>query len=88
VLAVNLEESPEQVQGFVEELDLTFPVVLDRNGRVSTGEYRVNSYPTSYLVDGNGIIQMVQRGPLTVDDLIAELEQFEPESVDPVAQAR
>jgi cytochrome c biogenesis protein CcdA/peroxiredoxin len=81
ILAVNLEESPEQIDGFVEEIGgLSFPILLDRDGSVNR-EYRVRNYPTSLLLDGNGIIQTIHRGAVAEEDLREDLEIFEPESV-------
>ncbi|MCB9437553.1 MAG: redoxin domain-containing protein [Anaerolineales bacterium] len=77
VLAIDFQESADQVQGFVDEFGLNFPVGLDTAGAVNR-QYRVAQYPTSYLIDGNGIIRLVHTGPLTSSDLFDALEAFEP----------
>lgn len=94
VLAVNFDESADQINRFVEELDdldsgrLSFPILLDPGGTVNR-EYRVRGYPTSLIIDGNGIIQDVHQGGITEEDLRAELEIFEPVNVngEPAVQA-
>lgn len=53
VLAVNVQESPRQVTKFINELKITFPVVLDSNGAV-TGDYGVRALPTTYLIGKKG----------------------------------
>jgi peroxiredoxin len=63
ILAVDVQEEKPPVQDFVNELGLTFPVLLDTKGEV-TRSYRVRGLPTSYFVDPNGVIVGVQVGPI------------------------
>jgi len=63
VLAVNNDESEEQVQAFVEKLELTFPVLLDPGGAV-TQMYRVRGFPTTIFIDQAGIIRYEHVGVL------------------------
>lgn len=53
VVAVNYRETKEEIQKFVDELGLTFPVLVDRDGRVSE-TYGVWSIPLSYFIDRKG----------------------------------
>jgi peroxiredoxin len=53
VLAVNFKENGLEVGQFVDELKLTFPVLLDRDGVVSE-EYGVWSLPLTYFIDRQG----------------------------------
>jgi thiol-disulfide isomerase/thioredoxin len=55
VLAVNVQEGPRAVRAFVQELKLTFPVVLDRNGEAAM-KYVVRGLPATYILDRNHII--------------------------------
>lgn len=68
VLAVNFDEPQDLVQSFVDELDLHFNVLLDPGAQVQS-LYRVRGYPTSFLVDGSGIVRFVHLGILTEDQL-------------------
>ena len=54
VVAVNLQESAKTVRPFVQELKLSFPIVLDVEGSVSR-EYGVRALPVTFLIgrDGN-----------------------------------
>lgn len=54
VLGVNLQESAKAVKPFVQELKLSFPIVLDSEGAASR-EYGVRALPVSFLIgrDGN-----------------------------------
>ncbi|MGC9358372.1 MAG: TlpA family protein disulfide reductase [Anaerolineae bacterium] len=53
VLAVNYNEDVETVKGFIEEEALTFPVVIDREGKVLAA-YGVTGLPSSYIVGRQG----------------------------------
>lgn len=75
VLAVDNDESQEIVAAFVDELGLTFPILLDF-GAVIQDLYRIRGYPSSLFVDANGIIQVVHIGIMTegqLDGYLAEI---------------
>jgi len=55
LVAVDLQEDRKEVQGFQAELGLSFPILLDRDGRVGS-RYGVRNIPTSYLLDREGLI--------------------------------
>jgi len=61
VLGVDVGERSDVVKPFLEQLGLTFPVVLDQNSRVAD-QYRVYSYPTTYLIDRDGRVVNIRRG--------------------------
>ena len=69
VLAVNFDEPPDEVKSFADELGLTFEVLLDEGGQVNGDLYRVRGYPSSFFVDPDGVIQVVQIGILTEGQL-------------------
>lgn len=58
ILGVNMtltEENSEDVQTFVNEQQLTFPIVMDEKSDV-VQTYQVVAYPTTYLLDKEGVI--------------------------------
>lgn len=55
ILAVDLQESREQVQEYVQENAFNFPVLLDETGRVGA-MYGVRNIPTTYLIDPQGAV--------------------------------
>lgn len=79
VVAVDYMEDAEKVREFADELGLTFTFVLDNDGDVAD-LYRINSYPSSFIIDGNGIITFFNRGPTSARTLLDQLAEFEPES--------
>lgn len=70
ILAVNDQQAPEEVTRFVEELDLSLTTLVDQKGIVSE-LYNVFNFPTTYFVDGDGVITAVHRG-LLVEEQIEE----------------
>ena len=75
VLAVNFDESEEEVRAFQQELDLSFPLLLDPGGMVQR-IYRVLGYPTTYLVDRDGVIQAIHVGIMSEAQLDGYLLQL------------
>lgn len=81
VLAVNATnlDSESDAQAFVEQLNLTFPVLLDRTGSVGQ-RYLLRALPTSFFIDRRGVIRSVMvGGPMSealistkIEDLLQE----------------
>jgi peroxiredoxin len=60
VLYINPVDSKAQVEKYVEKFHVPFPVIAEAK---AVGEsYRVNGYPTFYLIDEEGKIEKVQSG--------------------------
>ncbi|EFM12670.1 alkyl hydroperoxide reductase/ Thiol specific antioxidant/ Mal allergen [Paenibacillus curdlanolyticus YK9] len=55
-------------RNFVVEQKLTFPIVLDRKGD-ATNQYKVNEFPTSFVLDRNGKILERINGVVTLADI-------------------
>lgn len=72
VLAVNFDEPEDLVQSFVEELALTFPILMDPGASIQQ-LYQVRGYPTTYLIDEAGVIQVVHIGFMDEQQLDAYL---------------
>jgi thiol-disulfide isomerase/thioredoxin len=68
ILAVNYAERSNRVQDFTARLGLTFSPLVDERGQVAD-LYRVNLYPTTFFVDGTGVIQAVKIGELGEDEI-------------------
>jgi len=56
VLAINIGESPSQVEEFMESQNLSFPVLLDTGKNVAQ-KYNIRGIPTSFFVDKDGVVQ-------------------------------
>jgi peroxiredoxin len=64
ILGVNVFEDPSRVSSAAEEMGITFPVLLDGDGLVAQS-YELLGYPTTYLIDRDGIIRGVQIGQIS-----------------------
>ena len=76
VLAVNMtyQDNPERVLPFVQEQDLTFPILLDITGEMAH-TYQMRSLPSSYFIRRDGTIdQVVIGGPMSEALLRARVE--------------
>ncbi len=76
VIGVNQQEEPSEVTGFRDRFQLTYPLVMDRNGEVSEA-YRVDSgLPVSFLLSPAGVVLEIYRGRVTTDDLARITREF------------
>jgi peroxiredoxin len=64
ILAVNIDPQLD-VQGFVNENKITFPIPLDVDDKVNE-TYQVLSIPTTYFIDSKGIIQNKYTGSMNL----------------------
>jgi len=55
ILAVNLMEDSRSVERFARDFGLTFPMLLDTQGRVGS-TYGARAIPTTYLIDREGYV--------------------------------
>jgi len=75
ILGVNEQETPQVIEPFVQELGMTYPVLLDKQGQVMS-EYRTLGLPTSLLVDRDGVIQVRHTGTMTAAQLESHLRKL------------
>ncbi len=68
VVAVNVEDKREEVVQFVDKLALSFPVLLDPDGKIAD-QYEITGFPTGFLLDQSGIVNSSTVGELTADVL-------------------
>jgi peroxiredoxin len=71
VLGINfsVQDSRPDVESFVKELKLTFPILMDETGEVSSRKYGVHALPVSFFIDSKGVIQRTQFGAMLPTDL-------------------
>jgi thiol-disulfide isomerase/thioredoxin len=74
VIAINIGETAEQVQPWLDERGLgSIPVVLDENLNVRD-QYGVFNIPITYGLDAEGVVREQQFGEVTLEDLRAFAE--------------
>lgn len=59
VIGVDRGDSADQVRAFLNEKKADFPIVLDPSGDAVAGKFKVNAFPTTFLLDSDGKIRAV-----------------------------
>ncbi|GAE91318.1 cytochrome c-type biogenesis protein ResA [Gracilibacillus boraciitolerans JCM 21714] len=77
ILAVSVDATELVITNFVEEYDLTFPILHDKNSQVLDA-YGIRPLPTTYFIDENGIVVERVLGELSLEKLEGYLKQIEP----------
>ncbi|MBX3015426.1 MAG: TlpA family protein disulfide reductase [Caldilineaceae bacterium] len=77
IIGVDQGEAPEIVQRYVDQLGLTFPIPLDTEFTVSD-QYNVRGLPTTYFIDGEGIIRHLWLGEMNSITLAEGVAQILP----------
>ena len=78
ILGLNLtySDSLPDVQAFVNEFNITFPVLLDKDGAVAERLYQIPGVPTSIFINRDGTLERIQVGIMTprqIDQYVAEI---------------
>ncbi|MEW6240790.1 MAG: TlpA disulfide reductase family protein [Chloroflexota bacterium] len=76
VLGVNLtnQDSVSEVASFAREFELTYPILLDRDGSVGY-LYQVNGLPTTFFINREGVIRtVVVGGPMSETFIRSKIE--------------
>lgn len=61
VLAVDIREKKKIVKKFAKRHKMSFPVLLDKDGKVATS-YGIRAHPTHFLINGAGEMIGVAKG--------------------------
>ena len=78
VLAVNMtaQDNIAAVTDFVQEFNLTFPILLDISGEVGNA-YLMRALPTTFFINQDGVIQrVIVGGPMSEVTLQSTVEQL------------
>lgn len=73
LLAIDLQEDPGKVKTFAKKNGMNFPVLLDING-MAGNRYRVSGIPTTFILDGKGIIRDMIVGGTSLAALEAKIK--------------
>ena len=74
ILGVNFDEPAEDVHAFGVELGITFPLLLDP-GAETQRLYRIRGYPSTFVIDREGLLVVGHIGLLTEARLDHYLDQ-------------
>lgn len=74
ILTVNMAESREEIESFVKEVPVDFPVLLDTDG-ATVGQWKVFAAPANFILDKNGNIIFTLFGAIDWDseDMVNKL---------------
>ena len=79
VLAVNHTSLDvlDDIDAFVSEFQMPFPILLDERGE-AVEAYGLQGLPTSFFIDPEGVLRVVNVGPMTADDIEQHLAKILP----------
>jgi len=72
---VTSNDNPEAAMQFVQSYKLTFPIPMDVTGNVSN-QYKIMAFPTTYLIDRDGIVRKKIIGMIDAATLEKELQKL------------
>lgn len=71
------ERRTKDVQGFVDEYAVTFPIALDVRGRARR-DYGLIGLPTTVFVDSSGVVRRIHIGPIGREQLTDGIATIQP----------
>ncbi len=77
ILTINVtnQDSMNALQTFIDKYNLTLPILLDRDGKVSQ-IYQIQSLPTTFIINPNGVItDIIYGGPVSETLLKIRIQQ-------------
>ena len=75
VIAINFAESKTKVEEYLQNRQISFPILLDRYGDVS-GKYKIRNLPVTYLISPDGIIQEEIFGGVTQEIIENKIDRY------------
>lgn len=76
IVGISLGEKWEKVTPFVEKYKITYPVVIDPDGKVASTYGDIRAIPTTFFVDKKGIIKDSHIGYLSEDEFEAKVKKL------------
>lgn len=74
-LAIDVGQSEEHVQNLVRRLKTSFPIYMDKDGKVARS-FGVKGLPTYFIVDRHGTIRHVALGWVEENHLLSEISRI------------
>jgi cytochrome c biogenesis protein CcmG, thiol:disulfide interchange protein DsbE len=76
VLGIDLYDSSDDALGFIQRYGLTYPQLHESGGDDRKEAYGMTGFPESFLIDPQGKIALIRRGPVDrsyLDQMVAPL---------------
>jgi len=75
VIGVDTADSASVAANYLEQLGITYPVVLDQQGSAASA-YQIVDTPTSFLIDATGVVNYRVVGPIDQTSLVNHLRSL------------
>ncbi|SET38313.1 Peroxiredoxin [Salinibacillus kushneri] len=79
ILAVNVtgyETSKDNVKDFIDEFNLSFPIPLDQDLKVSVDQYQLFNFPSTFFINTKGEVVEKYSGSITLETLEEKMKQL------------
>lgn len=67
--------SSENIRKFLADYGVNYPIVKGKNA-VAVRDFEAMGYPSTFLIDANGVIRKRYLGPQTADGLLADVREL------------
>jgi peroxiredoxin len=74
ILGIDVEEPAPLIESFLDDVEMTYPILLDQTAKVYR-EYRAPGLPMTLVLDREGVIQVRHPGYLSAEQLAGYLDQ-------------
>jgi thiol-disulfide isomerase/thioredoxin len=74
VVGINLDDTTEDAGRFVGKFGLTYPQLRDGDGRERRDAYGMTGFPENFLIDPEGKLALIRRGPVDAEYLARYVE--------------
>ncbi len=74
-LGIAIKDTDSEARGFVKKYGLSFPTGLDKDEKIK-GSFGVYGLPTTFFINGNGLITYTHSGALTEELIKHELDKI------------
>jgi peroxiredoxin len=75
MLGIDEEESMDEVKSFLSEMDITYPILLDKNAKVAEA-YKVFMLPSTFFIDEEGMVRYRHYGVMSQEQFTYYLESL------------
>jgi cytochrome c biogenesis protein CcmG/thiol:disulfide interchange protein DsbE len=75
VLGINSGDSKINIQEFLNDHQIAFPILLDNGGK-TTQMFYVRGYPSTFFIDADGVLRAQHIGELTEEMLLSYLTKI------------
>ncbi len=72
-LGIDAQEDAAAVSQFIQAYSVSYPILIDTSGQ-TIKDYQIRGFPTTMIIDAQGILRESHIGELTEKDLVGYLE--------------